>query len=575
MLRKFLYSVTALSMSLGLASCSSETEPVALTPADTVLLNGKIYTVDATRSWADAVAIKDGKFIAVGTDKDVRVHIGDKTEIIDLNGKFGLPGFHDTHIHIASGDTVFRKGYCKLPDSNSNVTAEELYKLIEVCRDTDPEATGWFIGGGWPGGAFPPDGAPDKEPLDTLFPDRPAFLRADSGHLAWVNSKALELAGITNDTPNPENGEIQRDPVTGEATGTLFESAEYLVAKLIPPLTQTEKDSAIYRAFQHANSMGITAIFDAAVQEEDLQTFGRLYKSNRLPVHLRTSLWGGTENGKITPASDLKALADKYRSAGIKTDAVKLMLDGVMEGATAAQIHNYIGHDHAGAMFVTPDVLTKSLIELDAAGLQVKMHGYGRLAVREGLNAVEAAIKANGNNGLRHHIDHLAQVHPDDYDRFGALPTIAGFSPLWAMPNSYETELARPILGDKRWIDSYPIASIEKLGGTFISGSDWPVSMMNPFPSIATGITRKDPMNPDRAPLNTGESASLDSLIASYTINAAYVMHQEDKTGSIEVGKSADLIILDRNLFDIAPAKIWDTKVLRTFFKGQAVYVQD
>ena len=564
-------SKVALSAFIFLASCS---QPLVTNNeiADSVLLGGKVYTVDASRHWVQAVAIKDGKFIAVGTDEAIENYIGDKTETIQLAGQMVLPGLHDTHVHITAGKTIFSKGYCKLPDSNSNVTKEELLVLIKECRDKDPNAKGWFVGGGWPGGAFPPDGAPDKAPLDELFPDRPVFLLADSGHLVWVNSKALEIAGIDKDTLDPENGSIKRDPETGIATGTLFESASLMISSKIPPSTSEQNDAAIYRAMQHANSLGITSMFDALTKPEDLASFDRLYKSDRLPIHLRTAIWWMTDDLRLKPIGTLKVLIEKYNSDGVKTDAIKIMLDGVMEGATAAQLENYVGLDHPGKMFVSPERLHRYLIELDSLGIQVKMHGYGSLAIREGLNAIEGALKINGQNDLRHHIDHLAQADPQDYPRFAKLKTIAGFSPLWAMPNSYEIELSKNILGEERWIKSYPINSIKKLGAKIISGSDWPVSTMNPFPAMVTGITRMDPVNPDRAPLNGNEAVTLDDMIASYTIDAAFVMHQEDKTGSIEIGKSADLIILDRNIFNVSLEEVRSTKVLRTFFKGKTVY---
>jgi predicted amidohydrolase YtcJ len=559
-----------------LHACSADTarpgEATRPVEADTVLLGGKIYTVDAERSWAEAIAIMDGRILEVGSNERISQLAGDATEIVDLNGAMVLPGLHDTHIHVTYGETIFADGYCRLPDSNSNVSADELYGLIKECRDSNPDADGWFIGGGWPGGAFPPDGAPDKAPLDLLFPDRPVYLTADSQHLAWVNSRALEIAGIDGSTPNPENGEIKRDPQTGEATGTLFESAMGLVRAKIPPASQSQKDAALLRTMQYANSLGITSIFDAAVREENLASFARLHDEKSLPVHVRTAIWGGTESGTIVATEKLKELADKYERAGVKTHAVKLMLDGVMEGGTAAQLEPYIGIGHGGALFVSPEQLRESLVELDSAGMQVKMHGYGRLAVREGLNAIETAATENGFMGRRHHIDHLAQVHPDDYPRFVATKTVAGFSPYWAMPNSYEVELALPMLGNERWQQSYPIKSIEETGATIISGSDWPVSNMNPFLAIATGISRVDPVNPERGALNKAEIVTVESMIASFTINAAFVMHQEDITGSLEAGKSADLIIVDRNLIEASAEEIRETKVLRTIFKGKTVY---
>jgi hypothetical protein len=235
-------------------------------------------------------------------------------------------------------------------------------------------------------------------------------------------------------------------------------------------------------------------------------------------------------------------------------------------------IENYVGQNHAGELFISPQVLTEALVELDAAGLQVKMHGYGRLAVREGLNAVQAALDENGQRGMRHHIDHSVLVHPDDYPRFAATGTIAGFSPYWAMPSSYEIDLTLPMLGRERWFASYPIKSVQELGATIVSGSDWAVSTMEPFQAMATGVSRMDPLYPDRGPLNESERVSLDDMISSYTINAAFVMHQKDRTGSIEVGKSADLIVLDRNIFDVSVDEMRTTQVERTVFKGKTVF---
>ena len=556
---------------LALSACSERAEdPVAaepaLDPADVVLVNGGIYTVDAARSRAEAAAIRDGEFVAVGSNADIEPLVGPQTEVIDLSGKLALPGFHDAHVHPTMGGHGLLG--CDLTEEES---VEDIIAKITGCDEESPN--GWLEGHAFDLALFGQDG-PHKSLLDAVNSNRPIVLWSSDGHNAWANSKALELAGITADTPDPDLGVIERDP-DGSPRGTLRETAQELVREAMPKPTPESSRAALAAGISHLNANGVTSFVDAWVGRDDYEAYQALDRAGQLSARVRTSLT--FESGFARHYGDewerVLEARNEYESDRINHDSVKLFLDGVLEGETAALLEPYVGmHGHRGELILTPEQLNEAVARFDSMGLQVHMHAIGDRAVRAGLDAVEAARRQNGASDNRHHISHLQMIHIDDIERFASLDTTANFQALWAYPDEWIMELNLPVVGEERVQGMYPVASVERAGGRIVGGSDWNVSSANPLEAIETAVRRQDAFEPAGPVLNDNERVSLSTMIDAYTINAAWLMHHEDRTGSIESGKRADLVVLDRDLFEIPATGISEAQIVMTLLDGEVVY---
>jgi len=536
--------------------------------AELALTGGAIYTVDGSRSWAQAIAISDGRIVYVGTDAGAKDHIGPETKVVDLKGHMVVPGFQDVHIHPISGG--IEANAC---DLNAAATVEEYVATIKKYADANPDAP-WIKGGGWSMAAFGPGALARKELIDAVVPDRPVILWSRDGHTVWVNSKALEAAGITKDTQDPADGRIDRDPKTGEAVGSLQEGAGSLVAAKAPPDTDATRDAGLRYAIKMLNGFGITGIQDASVNEDDLKTYRRLDDAGELSLQVVGSIWWERDKG-LEQIDNIKRLRSEYSKGRVDAGTVKIMQDGVMENYTAVVLEPYKlpgKKDERGIPMVEPELLKQAVTKLDADGFQVHFHAIGDGAVRQSLDAVESARTANGDQGHRHHISHIQLIHPDDQPRFRKLGVVANFQPLWAYADDYITELTLPFVSRETAKYLYPIASMEKNGAVIAFGSDWSVSSANPFEEMETAITRMDALSEAKAPWMPEERLFLPEALAAFTINAAYTNRDEKNSGSLEVGKRANLAVLDRNLFEIAPTEMSDTKVLVTLFEGNPVH---
>jgi predicted amidohydrolase YtcJ len=545
-----------------------QSEPVEESAgADAVYLDGRIYTVDPDRSWAEAVAVADGRIAYVGSSAGARELIGSNTTVVDLGGRMMLPAFQDSHIHpISAGIEASR---CDL----NNLTSLADYRTTIAGYAAGNPDVEWITGGGWLMSVFGPGGRPGKSIIDELVPDRPVFLSSADGHSGWANSRALEIAGITRDTPDPPDGIIDRDPETGEAIGSLQEGAMSLVTRHIPAETLTDRIGGLRYAIDLMHSYGITSITDASVRRSSLDAYEALDSRGELDLRVVASLWWDRNRG-LEQVDDLIALREEFDNGGnLRPTTVKIMQDGVMENYTAAMLEPYfVESGTKGIPMVDPELLKQAVTALDAAGFQVHFHAIGDAAIRQCLDAIEEALIENGQLGHRHHISHLQMIHPDDQPRFAELETIANFQPLWAYNDEYVTDLTVPFIGEERASYMYPIKSIQDAGGMLAFGSDWSVSTANPFPQIETAITRLSATGEDYPVLLPEERIDLETAIVAFTINAAFLNKHEDETGSIEIGKLADLIVLDRNLFETEPADISETKVLLTLFSGRPVY---
>lgn len=534
--------------------------------ADSVLVNGGIYTVDEERSWAEAMAVVEGLIVAVGSNDEIEPMVGPETNVIDLTGLMALPGFHDAHVHPTMGGYALMG--CML---ESETSVEAIIQKVTSCAADGED--GWLQGHAFDLALFGQDG-PDKALLDAIDTSRPIILWASDGHNAWVNSRALELVGITAEAEDPPLGVIERNEF-GEPSGTLRETAQELVRAVLPAPTHESNIQALQEGIKHLNSFGITSFIDAWVGEEDYLSYHAIDEAGDLTARVVTSLTFGSGFAKHEGDDFERVLASRsaYHSERLNNDSIKFFLDGVLEGETAALLEPYVGkHGHRGELILTPEELEAAVSRFDQMGLQVHMHAIGDRAVRAGLDAIEVARKANGDLDNRHHISHLQMIHVDDIERFSELDASANFQSLWAEPDDWIMKLNLPVLGEERVQGMYPIASVERAGGRIIGGSDWNVSSADPFAAIETAVRRQNALLESGPTLNANERTSLATMIDAYTINASWLMHNENKTGSLEVGKRADIAVLDRQLFEVPATEISDTKVLMTILDGEIIY---
>jgi len=553
------------------AACSErQDEQAAMQPVpdyvDLALVNGGIYTVDADRSWAEAAAVRDGVFVRVGNNAEIEALIGPQTRVIDLAGHMALPGFHDAHVHTMDGG--FALAGCQLDGLDSVQAIVEKVTACAVEMDK-----GWLEGHAFDLSVFGQDG-PNKSLLDAISSVRPIVLWASDYHNVWVNSIALELAGITAETPDPPLGVIERDP-DGSPSGTLREAAQDMLRDAMPKPSLETNVAGLRRGIGHLNSLGVTSYIEGWISLAGYQAYQAIDRAGDLTARVVTSLPYGTVFAEHKGEEFWQVLSSRndFESDRVNNDSVKLFLDGVLEGETAALIEPYLEmNGKRGDLMFEPEVLNAAVTRLDAMGLQVQMHAIGDRAVRAGLDAIEAARQRNGVSDNRHHIVHLQLIHPDDIGRFAALGATANFQALWAFPDEYITELNLPVLGEERVQRMYPIGSVVRAGGRIVGGSDWNVSSPNPLEAIEVGVRRQDPRTADGPVLNENERVSLETMIDAYTINAAWLMHHENSTGSIEVGKRADIVVLDRNLFEIPVTEINEARVVETLLDGETVW---
>ncbi|MBL8267147.1 amidohydrolase, partial [Steroidobacter sp.] len=424
----------------------------------------------------------------------------------------------------------------------------------------------------------PPNGIPDKALLDAVVPDRPIHLSNREGHGAWVNSRALQIAKITKQTSDPPNGRIDRDPKTGEPIGSLQEEASQLVSKFIPPMRKEWIEKGMQFTSRYLNSFGITAWQDASVSYNPndtyqmFDTYRRALEQDKLNAHVVLALRWNKERG-LEQIEEIKAAAKRVSSPDLNAYTVKIRLDGIIDTHTAALVDDYSDRPgFKGETQVRPDVLKQAVAQLDAAGFQVHVHAIGDGTVREALDAFEYARQRNGDKlDNRHHIAHLQLVHPDDLPRFKQLNVNANFQPRWFYASN-AVDMTAPRIGPERMQRVYAIQNVMKAGARVLFGSDWMVTSVNPLEAIKVAVTRIAPFAESGEPFLPEQRITLEQAIAGYTIDAAYVNHLDDRTGSLEVGKLADLGVLDRNLFQIEPAEISNTRVLLTLFGGRPVH---
>jgi predicted amidohydrolase YtcJ len=548
----------------------------AASEADELLLhNGLFYTMDTNHPWARALLIRDGRIAAVGSDGDVRGAASGAARSVDLGGRMAMPGINDVHVHAVWAGREELHEVRFVP----TLTLEQILAEVRTAAARLP-ADAWIVGSSWGSGLFGELTPAARRALDEAAGGRPVMLRDDSHHNRWVNSTALQLAGIDAATPNPAKGEIVRDRATGEATGVLLETAcvgvDALVSKARAKSPQLDVDAGVH-ALARLNAYGITGFQDAISTRQVLEALKRLDDSGRLSAWVVASLPlvpFGYEASEV--GDELLALREQYRSRHLLPDAAKIMLDGVPPARTAAMLEPYLpdaarGCCYCGSTTMTVPQVARALADCEKRGIRVKIHCAGDGAVRAALDAIDVLRSFNGP-GLMHHIAHASFIAEEDVPRFAELNVAADLSPIIWFP-SVIVEAIRATVPHERVERFWPNRDLHESGALIAGGSDWPVMPdPDPWQGIEGMVTRRNPTGEFEGALWPEQALDLATVLQAYTINPARAMGIDHMTGSLEVGKSADLIVLDRHLFEIPPDELADTRVLATYFEGRIVY---
>jgi hypothetical protein len=546
----------------------------AAAPADSVFINGSIYTVNKANPWAEAVAISGGKYVAVGKSAEIKNYVGPHTQVIDLKGAMAMPGINDGHVHPIWG-ALARLYTCQF---GFTATPDQIAKAIEGCVKRNPRAA-WMKGGQWDSNFFGRFKiASPREFLDKVSGNVAVVLTDDSGHNAWANSKALELAGITEKSPDLTGGKIVRDK-DGKPNGLLLEAAASAIEKVIPDWSRDEYVKGVYEAVHIANSFGITGMKNADAHEAELSAMKAVDDAGGMSINFAAAIYTTTaDRTKILDYNAIDAIRDKYASKHVNTHFVKIFLDGVPTPArTAFMLDQYQPDSHfkkgeRGASHIPLSILSKDMIELDKRGYTVKIHTAGDAAVREGLDAIEAARKANGNRKLRHELAHAGLISDADMPRFHQLNVVADLSPYLWQPSGIMDSII--VATGERGKHYWPIRDLLATDSPVLAGSDWPaaVETINPWNGVEAMVTRKDPTGKAPGSQWPEQAITLDQALHIFTLDGAKALKLGDKTGSVEVGKSADFIILDRNLFKVPVTYVSKVKIVNTYFEGKKVY---
>jgi predicted amidohydrolase YtcJ len=545
----------------------------------TVFTGGPVFCSNAARSTASAVAVDDrGTIVAVGGDAEVSSYLARADEVVDLAGRLLVPGFIDAHVHPVMAGVEM--GQCNLTGTDTVAGYAELIGQYAAAHPDRP----WILGGGWSMAAFP-GGRPTRHDVDAVVSDRPFFLPNRDHHSYWANTRALALAGIDASTPDPDDGRIERDSA-GEPTGLLHEGAGHLIERLLPEPSQADYDEGLRVAQSYLHSLGIVGWQDAWTRygegANEHEAYRRASREGWLTARVRGALWWD----RSCPATEVAdAVAELVRlraevgdDGNYRATSVKIMQDGVAETFTAAMLEPYLdrcGHatDNTGHSFLTAELLREVVAALDAADFQIHVHALGDRAVRETLDALDAARALNGTSGRRHHLAHLQIVHPDDIRRFRQLGATATIQALWACHEPQMDDLTIPFLGDRRSGWQYPFGDLFRDGASLAMGSDWPVSSPDPLQAIHIAVTRTDVSAPaGTPPLDAEQGLTLATALAAYTAGSAYINGVDDRRGTIAPGMAADLVVLDRNPFEGAIDEIGHTGVDRTYVDGRLVF---
>ncbi|GAA1793829.1 amidohydrolase [Agromyces lapidis] len=549
-------------------------------PADAVFTGGAVFTGTGQPLQGRAVVVTGGVITAIVDEAEASAFIDDDTRVVELGGALLSPGFQDAHIHPVGGGVELLQ--CNLTEAGD---ADEAVAMIAAYAAANPDEP-WILGGGWSMDHFP-GGAPVRALLDAVVPDRPVLLASRDHHSAWANTAAMRIAGIDADTPDPEDGRIERES-DGHPAGTFHEGAAELFAEVRPSNDPELVYRGLLRAQEELIALGITGWQDALIGSaagvpDAYAAYLRALDEGALKVHVVGAQWW-ERSGGLEQVAEMVRRREELRALGhgdrFTLGATKIMVDGVAENQTAAMLtpyrdaHGHDTHNH-GLSFVDPAMLAEAVTALDAEGQQVHMHALGDRAVREALDAVAAARAANGPSDARHHLAHLQIVAEAETARFAALDAVANLQMLWATHEDQIDELTLPFLQDGQEARQYPFGDLVRDGARLAAGSDWPVSTADPIAAIHIAVTRVAP-GVDAGPLGGAQQClELATALAAYTSGTAYVNHRDHDTGYIREGYLANLVVLEPDPFTVPAEEIHRTTVASTWIEGEAAYHRD
>lgn len=542
--------------------------------ADLVFRDGRILAAPGHRQAAHtSLAVAGDRIIATGSDADIDALADASTRVIDLDGGFLLPGFHDAHVHPLWGG--MRAEQCDLDATHDATSAIEAVATYAAAHPAAP----WITGGGWHMSSFA-GGVPTKDLLDLVVPERPAFLMNSDGHGAWVNSRALELAGVDARTPDPIDGRFERD-VDGAPSGTVHEGAVTAFLNLIPATTLDDRRRALLGAQRYLHSVGVTGWQDALVG--DYGGYGDAYDAYRaldadelLTARVMGALWWDRSRG-IEQLDELVARRDAANGRRFRATTVKIMQDGVAENFTASMLQPYLDGcgcttSNSGIEFLEPEALHAAVDALHASTFHAHIHAIGDRAVRDALDAIERAIARHGRRPVRHHLAHIQIVDPNDVPRFAALGVAANCQAVWAVHKPQMDRLTIPFLGENRATHQYPFGALHRAGARLVMGSDWPVSTANPWAAIHVAVNRTTCGRNDQRPFLPEQRIDVATAIDAYTRGSAFVNGWDDRAAMLKPGRLADLVHVDRDPFRSDHGELGATRTLRTWVGGQLVF---
>ncbi len=540
-------------------------------PADLLFLHSRIYTCNPSRPWVQALAIRGERILAVGSDNELASFRGPRTRVIDLGGRMAMPGIIDSHIHFLDGSLALDQ--FALDDAHSVAEIQRRVKAYALAHPNRP----WLLGRGWYYEVFKPSGLPTKQLLDEIIPDRPVVIECFDGHSVWVNSRALTLARITRDTPDPKEsgvvvGTIVRDPETGEPTGVLKEAAMGLVRRVVPQPSRQEKLQALRRGLQEAGRHGLTSVLNATGSLEEMELYAELQRGGELALRTTTAL--GMQPQLTEKTLDLYEEARRrFQDEWVRGGVIKAFADGVVESHTAAMLEPYADAPKlSGSLNHAPDEFRKLVVELDRRHFQIITHAIGDRAIRTVLDAYNAAEQTNGPRDRRFRIEHIEIIDPADIPRFGWLGVIASMQPYHCYPDADTLDVWARNIGPARLPYSFAWHDLAAAGARLAFGSDWPVVSLDPFIGIQNAVTRQDQNGQPPGGWVGRQKVTLEQALAAYTRDAAFAEFEENLKGSLEPAKLGDVIVLSQNLFEISPLEIHKTTVQLTMVGGKIVY---
>ncbi|HEY6402001.1 MAG TPA: amidohydrolase [Blastocatellia bacterium] len=534
---------------------------LAQAPADLVLVNGKIWTVDDKRPEVEAIAILGNRIASVGSTAEIRKWIGENTKVIDLQGRRVTPGFNDSHVHFLDGGmglASVQLRYARTPEEFRDRIRDFAAKL--------PKGR-WILNGNWDHENWTPPTLPTRRLIDAVTPENPVFINRLDGHMRLANSLALKLAGVTRETPDPPGGTIVRD-ADGEPTGVLKDAAMNYVNKVIPNPSDEMMAEAIRAALGYAAENGVTSVQDMSASPDVFGVYQKLLASGELTVRV----YG------IQPLSDWGRLARAGVRAGFGSDKLKIgglkgFADGSLGSTTALFFEPYLDAPKTSGlpsdeMFPEGKMLD-NIIGADKAGLQIAVHAIGDKANKTILDMFAEVEKRNGSRDRRLRIEHAQHLRPEEIKRFGAERVIASMQPYHAIDDG---RWAENRIGPNRAKGTYAFRSLLDAGATLAFGSDWFVAPMEPLMGIYAAVTRRTLDGKRPQGWVPEQKITVADAVRAYTMGSAYASGDERLKGSIEVGKLADLVVLSTDIFKIDPVEIEKAKVVMTIFDGKLIY---